>query len=498
MTRGERNIQWIESFCRIPEGHDVGKPVVLREWQRAELRKLYDSPTSLFIISFGRKNGKTALVAFIVLLHTVGPEAIPNSEVVSGARSRDQAGMVYRYAAKSARLSPQLEGFLQYRDTAKEILCPELGTTYKALSADASTNIGRSPALAIHDELGQVRGPRDAFYDAIDTSQGAYPGALSIIISTQAALDSDLLSVLIDDAKTGRDPTVKLSLYTASDDLGPYSDKALEAANPAFGDFLDADYCRKQAGKAIRMPSFDNSYRNLILNQRVNMANPFVSRGVWEATLGEPDLSAFDGEVFIGMDLSSQHDLTAVVAVAKKDEAWHVRPFFFAPMEGVADRALTDRVPYDLWAERGYLTLTPGRTVDYDYVARWLAEFCADHDVSSVRFDRWRIDVFKASLGRLGVDLPMQPFGQGFRDMTPALDVLEAELVEGRMRIGANPVMTMCAMNAIAVRDPAGNRKLDKSKATGRIDGMVALAMAMGAASSSETEIKPDYQVMIF
>ena len=163
MTRGERNIAWIESHCRVPEGPDVGSPVRLREWQKAELRKLYDSQTSLFIISFGRKNGKTALVAFIVLLHTVGPEAVPNSEVVSGARSRDQASMVYRYAMKSARLSPDLNPYLQYRESAKEIICPELGTTYKALSADATTNVGRSPALAIHDEMGQVRGPRDAF-----------------------------------------------------------------------------------------------------------------------------------------------------------------------------------------------------------------------------------------------------------------------------------------------------------------------------------------------
>ena len=499
MTRGERNIRWIEAHCRVPEGKGVGEPVKLREWQRAELRKLYDSPTSLFIISFGRKNGKTALVAFIVLLHTCGPEAVPNSEVVSGARSRDQAAMVFRYASKCARLSPELAPFLQFRDTAKEILCPELGTTYKALSADASTNIGRSPVLAIHDELGQVRGPRDAFYDAIDTSQGAYPGALSIVISTQAATDLDLLSVLIDDAKKGRDPTVKMSLYTAPEDLDPYSDEALAAANPAFGDFLDADYCRKQAEKARRMPSFENSYRNLILNQRVNMHTPFVTRTVWEANGGEPDELAFQGRVFVAVDLSARNDLTAIVSLAEGDQGgWHVRPEFWTPEIGMEERVRRDGMPYDLWVKQGYMESTPGASVDYDFIADRLIEIAGEAESVHVVADRWRLKELEAALSRRDVELPIEPFGQGFQSMAPALDSLEAALLNKRIRHGNHPVLGMCASNAVAVSDPAGNRKLDKSKATGRIDGMVALAMAMGAASATEAPKQPEYQMMFF
>ena len=115
----------------------------------------------------------------------------------------------------------------------------------------------------------------------------------------------------------------------------------------------------------------------------------------------------------------------------------------------------------------------------------------SDHRVRSIRFDRWRIDVLKAELARMNVELPLEPFGQGFKDMTPALDVLEGELVEGNILHGLHPVLTMCAANAVAVRDPAGNRKLDKSKATGRIDGMQALAMAIGGAAQAINETKP-------
>src|SRR5690606_1945321 len=121
-------------------------------------------------------------------------------------------------------------------------------------------NLGRSPKLAVHDELGQVKGPRDDFYEAIDTAQGAHDQPLTIIISTQSPRAGDLLSVLIDDALKGKDPMTKVALYSAPEDLDPFSDEALRAANPALGDFLNADYCRELADKARRMPSREAAY----------------------------------------------------------------------------------------------------------------------------------------------------------------------------------------------------------------------------------------------
>lgn len=491
-TRGEINCDWITEMCRVPEGALVGQPVDLRDWQREIIKGIYDTPTRRAIISFGRKNGKTALSAFLLLLHLCGPEAKANSQLYSAAQSREQASILFSLAAKVVRMSPDLSAYVTVRDTAKELLCPELGSKYRALSAEASTAYGLSPIFVVHDELGQVKGPRSELYDALETASGAQDAPLSIIISTQAPTDADLLSLLVEDAKTGLDPEVKLWLYAASEDSDPFSDEAIKQANPAFGDFQNPKEIRAIAETARRMPSAENGYRNLVLNQRVNMSSPFVSRNVWESNAGLPDMAAFDGDVYMGLDLSSQHDLTAVVAVAKKDGLWHVLPTFFAPQDGVKDRAHRDRVPYDLWADQGFLQLTPGKTVDYDHVAQWLAEFCADNNVVSVQFDRWRIDVFKAALGRIGVELPLLPFGQGFRDMTPALDAMESELVEGRIRHGGNPVMNMCANNAVAVKDPAGNRKLDKSKATGRIDGLVAMAMAMGGAAAGGTASNDD------
>jgi phage terminase large subunit-like protein len=490
LTRGQDNCRWIEDNCVVPEGALVGQPMVLRDWQRQIICDIYDSPTRQAIISFGRKNGKTALSACLLLLHLCGPEAKANSQLYSAAQSREQASILFGLAAKMVRMNPDMKASVVVRDSAKELLCPELGTKYRALSAEASTAYGLSPVFVVHDELGQVRGPRSELYEALETACAAQESPLSIVISTQAPTDADLLSLLIDDAKAKADPETKLWLYTASEDIDPFSEAAIKAANPAFGDFQNPKEVRKQAETARRMPSAENAYRNLILNQRVNMSNPFISRAVWEANAGPVDFDVFDRDVFIGLDLSARHDLTAAVAVRRKEGKWHVWPTFFVPQSGLLERSQRDRVPYDVWAKQGHLILTPGSTVDYEFVARWLVEFCEDRHVKSIRFDRWRMDVLKAEIARLGVELPMEEFGQGYKSMTPALDTLEAELVEGNLLHGGHPVLTMCAANAVAVSDPAGNRKLDKSKATGRIDGMVALAMAIGAGAQTIIEMK--------
>jgi phage terminase large subunit-like protein len=489
-TRGERNAAWVENYAVVPEGKDRGKPVHLREWQVDEFRRIYDTPTRTAILSFGRKNGKTALIAFIVLLHLCGPEAETGSEVVSGARSRDQAAMVFRYASKCVRLNPDLLAIVRVRDTAKELECPQLQTIYKALSADAATNLGRSPKVAIHDELGQVKGPRDEFFEAIDTAQGAHDAPLTLIISTQAPRPSDLLSVMIDDAMKGKDPMTKVSLYTAPESLDPFSEDALKAANPAYGDFLNAEYCRELAEKARRMPSREAAYRNLILNQRINMHNPFVTRSVWEMNARDPEFDQCH-EFYLALDLSARNDLTALtIAGRDEDGDIHVKTEFFAPMIGVDDRADRDREPYDVWGREGLITLTPGPSVDYRVVAERLVELCDDLPVKAVSFDRWRIDVLKRELSAIGAELPLVEFGQGFKDMTPALESLEALLLAGKVRHGANPVMDMCAENAVVDMDAAGNRKLTKVKSTGRIDGMVTLAMAVGKASTQPVEVK--------
>jgi hypothetical protein len=354
-TRGERNVKWIESYCRIPEGRDVGKPVRLRDWQKADIRKIYDNPagTRMAILSFAKKNAKTSLAAFLLLLHLVGPEAVPNTQLPSTAQSREQAAVLFNLAAKCVRLSPELSAVIQIRDTAKQLACPELGTLYKALSAEASTAHGQSPIFAVHDELGQVRGPVSELFNAIENAMGAHESPLSVVISTQAPTDGDLLSILIDDGLAGHDPRIVVSLYTAPLELDPFSEEAIRAANPAFGDFLNSKEVLDQAERAKRIPSQEALYRNYTLNQRVEASSPFVSRSLW-LSCAAPAKPIEGVPVYGGLDLSEVNDLTALVLIGKVDGIWQAHPTFWLPEEGLVERARRDRVvPFRLYQETG-------------------------------------------------------------------------------------------------------------------------------------------------
>ncbi len=493
MTRGERVIAFIERYCKVPEGAQVGQPIKLADFQRRFILEVYDNPhgTRRGYLSIGRKNGKTAIIACILLANLVGPEAQLNGQLVSGALSRDQAALVFNLAAKMVQLSPELSKIIRIVPSGKRLLGLPMNTEYKALAAEGKTAHGLSPFLAILDEMGQVKGPQSDFVDAITTSQGAHEAPLLLAISTQAPTDADLFSIWLDDAERSDDPSIVSHVYTAPEDCELEDPKAWAAANPALGLFRSEKDVAEQAAQAKRMPTNEATFRVLTLNQRVNMVAAFVSPSVWRAGNGKPD--ALDGVCYGGLDLSATTDLTAFVLTCRKDDVVSVHPFFWMPADNVQEAARRDRAPYDMWVKQGLLRTTPGKVIDYDFVARDIGEITAGLDVGKVGFDRWRMDRMQGALERQGVSLPLEPFGQGYVSMSPALDALEADLLAEKVRHGGHPVLAMCAANAVALPDPAGNRKLDKSKATGRIDGMVALAMAEGVeAMATDSEVSVD------
>jgi phage terminase large subunit-like protein len=171
----------------------------------------------------------------LLLASIAGPAFRPNAQIYSSAQSRDQAAIVFGYAAKMVRMDEDLGRAVHVKDTVRELIGLRTGVRYKALSADATTAHGLSPALVIHDELGRVRGPRSELYDALETGMGAHQDPLSIIISTQAPTDADLLSTLIESAKASDDPTIKLFLWAADPDDDPWSPATWAKANLGLG-----------------------------------------------------------------------------------------------------------------------------------------------------------------------------------------------------------------------------------------------------------------------
>ena len=495
MTRGEKVVAFITRYCLTPEGSEVGKPIVLADFQKRFILEVYDNPhgTRRAILSIARKNGKSALIAGIMLAHIVGPEAQQNSQIVSGAMSRDQAALVFGLAVKMLDMQPAFEGLYKYTASGKRIVGLRKNVEFRALSAEGTTAHGLSPVLAILDEVGQVCGTMTPFIEAITTSQGAHTNPLLMAISTQSPSDADLLSLWIDDAQRSSDPHIVCHLYAADADCDLMDQAQWVKANPALGLFRNAQDLEEQLKQAARIPSMEASSRNLLLNQRVALESLWLAPAVWKSCAGAIDLEVFrQGHVSVGLDLSRRNDLTAAVLAAKDaDGVVHLLPFVFSPVCGLSDLENRDKAPYTTWVKNGQMIAVPGATLDYEWLCQWLRIKLEDLniEVSSVQFDRWRISAFKAAAERSGfaLDAEWVEVGQGYRDFSPRVEAFETYLLQGKMRHGAHPLLNMSAANAIVVRDPAGSRKIDKSKTTQRIDPLVAAVMAVGA-FSEQTE----------
>lgn len=487
LSRGARVIAFAEQYLRIPEGSKVGQPLRLEPFQRKFILDIYDNPagTRRAICSLARKNGKSALIAAIVLAHVIGPEAKQNTQIVSGAMSRDQAALVFNLAVKMLDMSPQLAGLYKYVPSGKRIIGLRKNVEFRALAADGTTAHGLSPILAILDEVGQIRGASTPFVEAITTSQGAHENPLLIAISTQAASDADMLSLWIDDAIRSGDPTVVCHLHAADPGCDLLDESQWQKANPALGIFRGEKDLREQLQEAMRIPGMEGSARNLLLNQRVSLDSLWLAPTVWKANSAAPDIDVFRANgAHIGLDLSSRNDLTAAVLAAIDEDGFiHLMPFVFAPATGMEDRERRDKAPYTAWVRDGSLVAVPGATVDYEWVCQFLKGKLDDLGIEpmSIQFDRWRIKEFKSAAERSGLCLPesaWQEVGQGYKDFSPRIESFEGGLLKNKIRHGGHPLLNLGAAHAVVVRDPAGNRKIAKDKSTQRIDVLVASLMA--------------------
>jgi phage terminase large subunit-like protein len=483
-------IEFMQSL-RVPEGPLIGQPWRLLPYQIDAINALCDYKIRRIIISIPRKSGKSAFAAALMLATVAGPLARINSQVYSAARSRDQASLIYNLAVKISNLTPWLRDEIRYTDSRKWIKGLRYNAEFRALSADASRAHGLSPVFVIHDELGQVKGPSDELYDALETAFGAHEAPKSLIISTQAAEDTDLLSTLIDDAIASADPSTRVILYAADLNADAHSEAVWKKCHPAYGVFRNPVEFKEASDRAKRLPSAELSFRRYYLNQRIVGGTGFCTPAVWRSNAGAVNTALFtDGrQVFGGLDLSAKQDLTALALTTEDDEGnAHCLIRTWTPANTLLDRAIRDRAPYVAWRDMDLLSVIPGNSVDLDHVVQDIANLTQNMNLSSVAYDRWRIVEFQRAMQRNDVELPLRPVGQGFRDMSPRLEAVTELLLNGRVRHGGHPVLTYAVSSATLTRDPAGNIKLDKSRPSCRIDPLVAMVMAVGEMRITEPE----------
>lgn len=500
LSRAERVIRFIESLT-VTSGMHAGRKFKLRPWQREIVEAWYAEENGARVVdtgllTMGRKNGKTGLVAALALAHLIGPESEPRGQIVAAAADSEQAGIVFNELEAYLRDNDEFDLRCNVKRHYNTIEDLESGSTFKALSSDAKKSHGLSPSVVIIDELAQWGdGSGRALYDALITAGGARKEPITFVISTQAADDTALMSELVDYGKRVNkgeidDPSFSAFIFETDPEADPFDEACWVASNPALGDFRSLKDMRKLADRAQRMPSYEGVFRNLYLNQRVATEETWLPMHDWKAC-GRQKADAWrDMEAELagrpcygGIDLSSTRDTTALVWVfppedLEGDEPWSVLWRFWLPGEGLADRSMRDRVPWELWSKQGALHTTPGNVVDYRALQARLFEDAERFDVRGIAIDKWNATQTATEIYEKG--LPIEFFRQGYVSMSAPTKQFERLVMRHLLDHGNHPIATWMAGNVVVWRDQAENVRPDKAKSIRRIDGIVAAIMAVG------------------
>lgn len=503
LSRVERVIVFVESLM-ITSGPLAGSRFKLRPWQVDFLVKVYATDAKgrrivrMALLTMGRKNGKTALVAALALCHLVGPEAEPRGQVYSAASDRAQAALIYAEMVAMIRADAVLSSRIIIREHSRSLEDTDTGSRYFALASDARKAQGLGPSFWAGDEVAQWRGVQGrALLDALSTGGGARSEPLGIVISTQSHDPNHPMSELV---RYGRgvldgsivDPSFAAAIFEAEEGDDPWDEAVWYKANPGLGDFRSLDEMRVAAAQAKAVPSKQPAFENLYLNRPVSPTARFISAKDWKACRAEIGPMGLAGaRCILGIDLSSTTDLTA--AAAFFPSTGDLKVWFWMPAENVAEAERRDQAPYGQWIKEGLIVATGGRAVDKRAVALALGKMVVDYDVQFAAADRWRLDELERILGEEGIKLRLEPFGQGWRDMSPAVEAFETAVLRGELRQPGHPVLDFNLASAVTVSDGTGARKLVKDRSTGRIDGLVAAVMAVGAAARTAPKPKSVY-----
>jgi phage terminase large subunit-like protein len=490
LSRVERVIAFLE-FTPITKGILAGRQMRLLPGQRKFIQAVYGRVSKdgrrkirIAIKSEPRGNGKTGLLAGLALCHLLGPEAEVRGECYSAAYNKLQAALIFSEMKAIIEAVPEFECRCNLQRYGKIIEVMDgdgIGSVYESLSADDKRAHGLSPSLWIYDEYAQS--PNSDLLDSLRTSMGKRSEGLGVVISTQAANDLHPLSQMIDDAALGLDPAVYLQLATAPIDADIFDEKTWLACNEALGKFLDLNEFRSQAKQAKRLPNFRAKFQNLRLNQRIDAHTQFISDPDWMQCADAIDVKELAGQpCYAGLDLSQTTDMSALTLYWPHNGA--VLPYFWLPEEGLLDRDRKEGGHYRSWRDRGLLEVSPGRAINFRFIIKRLAEIRAEYDLRAVAYDRFGIKVFKAQCEEMSVQLPLVEMGQGFISMSPAVQALEAAVLDRRIHHAGHPILRWQASNVAIEMDPSGNRKPSKKRAIGHIDGVVSLMMAIAAAGT--------------
>ena len=497
--KAQRVVRFIEAL-RHTKGEFHGQPFHLLPWQEKIIRDVFgtvrdDDPTmrqyTTAYIEIPKKNGKSELGAAIALNMLINDDEW-KAEVYSCASDRQQAAIVFDVAVDMVRQSPALMKRVKIIPSTRRMIYQPTGSIYQVLSSEVATKHGLNVSACIFDELHTQ--PTRALYDVMTQGSGDARKQPLWFLLTTAGTDRNSICWEVHqkalDILEGRkiDPRFYPVLFGLPDDADWTSEENWYRANPSLDHTITIDKVRDAFRKAQETPADENQFRQLRLNQWVKQSVRWMPMDKWDECGGVVDPYALEGRTcYAGLDLSSTSDLTALVLVfppTSEDEPYIALPFFWLPEETLSLRVRRDHVPYDQWAKRGFIQTTEGNVVHYGFIERFICELGERYDIREIAHDRWNATMMVQTLEDDG--FTMVPFGQGFKDMSPPTKELMRLVLEHRLCQGGHPVLRWNMDNAFVRTDPAGNLKLDKEKSTEKVDGAVALVMALDRAMKNQ------------
>lgn len=495
--RARRATEFFPRFLRFTEGEWAGRPFELQAWQARGIGEIFgwrrhsDDTRRYrrFRWWLPRKNGKTELLAGIAHLLTIG-DGEPGAQVYSHALDKRQASIVFEKATAMLRYSPQLSGL--YEATKTSLFCPKLQSAFRPLSGEPKGKHGLSPHGALGDEAHEWR--TRELHTFLVQGMGARRQPVDGTISTAGQRNTtghELFeeSVKIRDGIIPDDET-HVMIYAADPDDDWADEKVWAKANPNLGVSLKLDFLRSEFLRAKENPRVENDFRRYHLNQWVGQETRWLPMDAWRKCGSESadDWVQFEDKLagrpcFGGLDLGSTSDITALVWFFPARDAAEqslVLCRFWVPFDTIEPRVRRDLIPYDRWARTSALLTTPGNVTDYAAIRQRINEDAKRFNIQKLAIDRWEATQLAVELQQDGFSVAM--FGQGFASMGAPSKELERQVIGGFIDHGNHPVLTWMAANAAVETNAAGGIKPAKDRAADKIDGIVALVMAIGLA----------------
>ena len=495
--KAQRAINFIQSL-KHTKGEWYGKNFELLPWQKKIISDIFGTVKengyrryNTAYVEIPKKMGKSELAAAVALYLLAG-DGEWGAEIYGCAADRQQASIVFDVACQMVEQCPPLKKRIKPIMSQKRLVYTPQNSFYQVLSAESYTKHGLNVHGVVFDELHAQ--PDRRLFDVMTKGSGdARKQPLFFLITTAGTDRNSICYEMHQKAKDileGRknDPSFYPVIYGAEEDDDWSSEEVWYKANPSLGVTVDIEKLRLAYNSAKENPAEENLFRQLRLNQWVKQSVRWMPMDAWDKCDFSVDPEELIGrECYGGLDLSSSTDITAFVLVfppRTDEEKYIVLPFFWVPEETIDVRVRRDHVPYDTWLGRGEILATEGNVIHYGYIENFIEELGKKYNIKEIAFDRWGATQMVQDLEGMG--FTVVPFGQGYKDMSPPTKELMKLTLEQKIAHGGNIPLRWMMDNVYVKTDPASNIKMDKEKSTERIDGAVALVMALDRAIRHE------------